>query len=200
MDTPLIIHILAGGTSRRMGADKRQLLLQGVAMLDWCRLTAEGLGFPVNVIKEDQRKGHGPLGGIETGVMHNQAACHMFLSCDMPFVSVQTLMDLIATIQDHQTVVCMEDKERRGFPLLVPGHFLPFIKNHLDEGRRSLYSLFYHTESVVFSWGKDDRMEAMNLNTQDEFNLAEHWVESMNLKPPVTSRHADLIKMPISER
>lgn len=65
MDAPLIIHILAGGSSQRMGADKRHLLLQNVSMLDWCRLTAEGLGCPVNIIKEDQRQGHGPLGGLK---------------------------------------------------------------------------------------------------------------------------------------
>jgi molybdopterin-guanine dinucleotide biosynthesis protein A len=199
MDAPLIIHILAGGSSQRMGADKRHLLLQNVSMLDWCRLTAEGLGCPVNIIKEDQRQGHGPLGGIETGLMHSGSAFHLFLSCDMPFVSEQTLKDLIAITQDHQTVVCMEDKGRRGFPLVVPDHFLPLVKSQLDQGRRSLYSLFHHSESVVFCWKEEDRMESMNVNTQEEFSLAEHWVESRNLKPPVTFRHADLMRLPNPE-
>ena len=200
MEAPLIFHILAGGSSQRMGTDKRQLLLQNVAMLDWCRLTAEVLDVSVNVIKEDQRKGHGPLGGVETGLMHSEAACHLFLSCDMPFVSVQTLKDLMASIQDHQTVVCMEDKGRRGFPLAVAGHFLPLINDQLDEGRRSLYSLFHHSKSVVYCWEKEDQMEAMNVNTQDEFILAQRWVESRNLTPPVTSRHADLIRLPNSDK
>lgn len=93
-------------------------------------------------------------GGIETGLMHSGSAFHLFLSCDMPFVSEQTLKDLIAITQDHQTVVCMEDKGRRGFPLVVPDHFLPLVKSQLDQGRRSLYSLFIIPSPSCFAGKK----------------------------------------------
>ena len=195
MNAPMIIHILAGGASQRMGVDKRQLLLGGVVLPDWCRMTVESLDCHVHYIKEDFRKGHGPLGGVETGLMHAANAFHLFLSCDMPFVSALTIKDLIAIIQDDQTITCMEGSGKRGFPLGLPGSLLPFVKNELDEGRRSLRSLFHHPEVTVLRWSKEDEAEAMNLNTQDEFDQAECWVQSRDLTPPVTFRRAELIKL-----
>jgi len=196
MNAAMIIHILAGGSSQRMGVDKRQLLLGGVVLPDWCRMTVESLDCHVNIIKEDLRKGHGPLGGVETGLMHSTNAFHLFLSCDMPFVSSLTIKDLIAVIQDDQTITCMEASGKRGFPLGLPGSFLPFVKNQLDKGRRSLRPLFNHPKATVLRWGKEDEVEATNLNNQDEFHQAECRVRSCNLAPPVTFRRAGLIKLP----
>ncbi|MBT5926060.1 MAG: molybdenum cofactor guanylyltransferase [Verrucomicrobia bacterium] len=195
MDNNLIIHILAGGASRRMGSDKKVLSLQGVAMLEWCGLTAETLGVPVNVITEDHRPEHGPLAGIETGLMHSSSTYHLFLSCDMPFISAQTLKDLITEVKQHPKLACMEEGGRRGFPLIIAGSFQDFVKTQLDEGRRSLYSLFHHIGSSVFAWNEEDRMESTNVNTPDEFSMAEQWVQLQNLQPPVLLRKAELIKV-----
>ena len=195
MGTPLTIHILAGGTSQRMGTDKKEMLLQGIAMLDWCRRTAETLDVKVRVITEDLRKGQGPLAGLETGLMGADSLHHLFLSCDMPFVSAQTLLDLGEELQTHNHIACMEAGGRRGFPLAITSNYRPFIKAHLDEGRRSVYALFHHSQASVFTWTEEDRIEAMNVNTPDEFKIAKQWIQLHKIRPPVHSRHADFVQI-----
>lgn len=193
------IHILAGGASQRMGSDKKQLLLHGVTMLDWCRLTAESLDIPVHVIKEDQREGHGPLAGIETGMLKVPVDGHLFLSCDMPFVSSQTLLDLVTVGLEQKKIICMEVDKKRGFPLFVPNFYLPFINDQLNTGKRSLYALFHDHNSIVFTWAPHDLKESLNVNTQDDFQLAKRFIQLENMMPPVTFRHFELVKLPVEE-
>lgn len=196
MNSSTVIHILAGGTSRRMGSDKSALKLQNVTLLDWVVKTAGCLDCQVNVITKDLNPGKGPLAGIETGLCQYAAASmHVFLSCDMPLVSVSTLKDLLRVASDTSWIVCMEMESRRGFPLIVPASILSLVQSELKADRRSLYALFHHPKAQVFQWSRQDRMEAFNINTPSEFEAAQRWVIEHAISPPVLMRSSSLISL-----
>jgi len=192
MSASTVVHILAGGGSRRMVTDKSCLELQGKSLLDWVRLTAEELGCQINLIRKDLQPGKGPLAGIETGLSHCHALLHLFLSCDMPFVSLPTLKDLMSTSTTTNGIVCMQMDELRGFPMVIPCRFLSMVRSELSADRRSLYALFHHPETQAFQWSEDDRMEAFNINTPSEFETARTWVKEHDLDTPVLKREGDL--------
>ena len=91
------ICILAGGLSRRMGREKSKLKLGKRTMLGHIRATAKATGLPVRVIRRDSVPRCGPLGGIYTALKSTPAATVLFLSCDMPLVSVELLQKLLKT-------------------------------------------------------------------------------------------------------
>jgi molybdenum cofactor guanylyltransferase len=91
--------VLAGGASRRMGRPKQGLMLDGETMLErQCRLlsgvccSVAVLGFRENPANhtfpafEDTIPGHGPLGGIYTGLSVTRTEYNLFLGCDLPFM------------------------------------------------------------------------------------------------------------------
>ncbi len=177
-----------------MKADKRKLLIEDVPMLDWCLLTAQTLDDSVNLLTTDFRSGQGPLAGIETGLMESDSAIHLFLSCDMPFVSSQTILDIKDSVNRHGSIVCMEVSGQRGFPIAIAGKYLSFVTSQLNSGRRTLYSLFHHPCAKAFCWAEEDRMEATNVNTPEEFTAAKEWASIHRLAPPITARQKKLIE------
>jgi molybdopterin-guanine dinucleotide biosynthesis protein A len=183
-----VIHILCGGGSQRMGVDKASISMLGISMRDWCLSTAETLGAPVTCVTRDLREGQGPLAGIETGLCSSPAELHAFLSCDMPLLSAQTLRDLFRVSQASNGIACMEHQSRRGFPMIIPRGFLPFVQKELNFGRRSLFALFNHPGSRVFSWDRRDAMEGSNVNTPREFQSVSQWARDHDLSPPVRTR------------
>lgn len=195
MKQSAVIHILAGGTSRRMGTDKSMLKLAGKHLIDWIRMTAESVDCPVNLITKDLQTGKGPLAGIETGLNQSDASLHIFLSCDMPFVSHPTLKDLMSAAGESNGIVCMQMEHRRGFPIGIPHRFLPMVQAELKADRRSLYALFHHSETQAFQWSDEDRMEAYNINTPCEFETAQNWVAANGLCPPMVSRVAKMSRV-----
>lgn len=100
--------VLAGGLSRRMGADKALLATAGVTLLERAaRVVAQAaggvtiigdparyssLGYPVI---PDIRPGLGPLGGVVTGLAHCGRTWNLFLACDLPDVDADFLAWLL---------------------------------------------------------------------------------------------------------
>src|ERR1700757_1510249 len=107
-------YVLAGGASRRFGADKALAQLGGKSMLRrMCQLVESVTGSSrvvasseryaeyVEAIIEDRWPGEGPLGGIITALkttrdVANGEEWNLIISCDMPFLTRRWLEYLIA--------------------------------------------------------------------------------------------------------
>lgn len=111
--TPLSLEqisgiILAGGRSRRLGADKREVRVGGAALLDravaLCAplvddlvITARESGQPrggVPVIA-DEIPDRGPMAGLLTGLRHCRHPRALVIPVDMPLLTVEFLRFLI---------------------------------------------------------------------------------------------------------
>ncbi len=114
--------VLAGGASRRMGADKATLVLGGgiLAARPYEALRSAGAD-PVMVVGGDARRlqehaltvvadrwpGEGPLGGIVTALGTVGGGVHpvMVLSCDLPDASAEAVSTVAETAAGHQGAV-----------------------------------------------------------------------------------------------
>src|SRR5688572_24994954 len=117
---PLVIFILAGGKSSRMGHDKARLPLGNRSFLQVITETARELGAPIEVIFDDDSPGCGPVGGIATAFTRFRFEAALFLSCDMPLISPETLKELVLQSQSGKYPCFTNSSFGPGFPFLVP--------------------------------------------------------------------------------
>ncbi len=92
-----------------MGRDKALLAYQGTSLLEHIASIVEQSAGDVVIIGDPGRYGHfgyriypdqvppcGPLGGIYTALSVTAHDWNVVVACDMPFLSIQVLQDLIA--------------------------------------------------------------------------------------------------------
>ena len=177
--------ILAGGESRRMGADKAALLFGGVPLLERAARAARAAGLPVLVagrnrptdwplpaveFAPDAAPGLGPLGGLETALRHTGTAL-LALACDMPLLSPDALLwlrDLAAATSGlHGLAVTREGRWEPLFSVYTPA-CLPLIASRLTEGRRSLHGLIEAGDFGIVEAPAWVAAQLVNVNTMDD--------------------------------
>jgi molybdopterin-guanine dinucleotide biosynthesis protein A len=100
--------VLAGGKSSRMGTDKGLMDFQGWKMIQHI-LYALNFPFPKSIISNNEEyrqfglpvipdiyKNCGPLGAIHSGLYHAKSFWSLMVSCDMPFMTYDFLVFLMA--------------------------------------------------------------------------------------------------------
>ena len=193
-EPPVVIHLLAGGQSRRMGLNKVDLMLGCLPLAQWAQCSAASLEVgEVNMIRKDRRPGMGPLAGMETGMLSRPAKTHLFLSCDMPFVSSRTMLELLETSAKHQRIACMHHLGYSGFPMALPHQRLDGIGDMLDAGEFRLRRLLDEPTTLRFDWMEEDAKEACNINTPEAFAEARDWVHQEGVMAPIRERQKPLI-------
>ncbi len=132
-------YILAGGKSSRMGTDKGLLQFRGKPLIGY---TIEKLkpavselvivsnnsdysAFGLEVIS-DIIKDAGPAGGIHSALNHTKSKLNIIVSCDMPFISIETINFLIRNSGNSQIVLTEHNNKKE--PL-----FALYSKDCLDE-------------------------------------------------------------------
>jgi molybdenum cofactor guanylyltransferase len=102
--------ILAGGRSRRFGSPKAIAEVGGAPLLQRVRNALAAVPVEIMVagsdpqiglrslpVRPDARPGHGPMGGLATGLawaVERRAAGILLVACDMPFLSTPLLRRL----------------------------------------------------------------------------------------------------------
>lgn len=160
------VCILAGGLSSRMGRDKSKLRLGGKSLLARIRRTALDSGFRVRVVRQDIVERCGPLGGIITALKTTRAAAVLFLACDMPLVSRSLLRKLAEG--DAKPIFTFQ-KNRAGFPFLLPKTILPLVAQLIAEKDFSLQTLAAKSGAEFFQPGNDLKRALWNVNTPEEW-------------------------------
>ena len=141
----LEVCILAGGLSTRLGRDKARLKLGGVTMLARVRAVAKDAfgdrrSVHVRVIRKDQVRRCGPLGGVVTALRTSQADAVLFLACDMPLISPALLQRLVRA-HDGQRAVFVVQADRVGFPFILLVKVLVQIEGQISAEEFSLHAL-----------------------------------------------------------
>jgi molybdenum cofactor guanylyltransferase len=110
--------VIAGGKSRRMGAEKGLIPFNGKPLITYPvqmlgKVSAQViisansnsydfLGLPVIA---DQTMGGGPMTGIYSGLLASETEYNLVLSCDMPLISIDLLMHLVASAVGCKAIV-----------------------------------------------------------------------------------------------
>ena len=115
--------ILAGGGSRRFGAEKPLIELAGRTMIEWVLKEVEDISTEIIVVASqknfekisellgdirilsDEKPGLGPIGGICTGLKRARYPTSLVVPCDTPFCSGDLLKFLARSLSGHQAVV-----------------------------------------------------------------------------------------------
>jgi molybdopterin-guanine dinucleotide biosynthesis protein A len=175
------ICILAAGLSSRMGEDKAKLVLGGKTLLAHIRATARQLDPAVRIIRRDLVPRCGPLGGVYTALKTTEAEAVLFLSCDMPFVTVSLLERLISGIKDISSGIFVVQNERPGFPFILKVNVLASVEEMIGQKRFSLQNLARTLQAEMIDAANS--AELFNINTpRDWIKARQLWLEFSRLK------------------
>jgi len=122
--------VLAGGASSRMGRDKALLELDGVPMIVRMARLAEPHVASVTLVGPPERYAHlglcvvadrwqgtGPLGGIVTALGVSESHWNLILGCDLPYLTAEWLVWLIARTLDSSAQAVVPESRRGLEPL-----------------------------------------------------------------------------------
>lgn len=176
--------ILAGGKSSRMGSDKGLLSVNGMTMTEHLIKTLNQLEIKTNIIsgnKAYQQFGltvvpdvipdKGPLGGLYTALKRTRAQSVLLLSCDMPFIGVDTLQYLLLN-SSSQNITVFKNNE---YLQPMPGRY-PASAEHL------VYQSIIRSELKLSKWLSEQNPttlavpanikpgEFLNLNSQRDLD------------------------------
>ena len=155
-----------------MGCDKSRLRLGRRTLLGHVRALAVKAGLPVRVIRRDLVDRCGPLGGIYTALKTSRATAELFLACDMPFVSILTMRQLLRRAGARPKAVFVERNDMVGFPFLVPVTALSKVEEQIRTKSHSLQRLAASLEVQRLSLPSSRKHELFNVNTPEDWRWA----------------------------
>jgi len=181
----LAVAILAGGASRRFGADKALLRLvpHGPALLERTvqigqaltnrvivvghqRYSALELGIP---IIPDETPDQGPLAGIATALRNLDRPRVLVLACDLPCLSPAVLRWMIERPSNADVVIPKTaDNHWQTMHALYRLALLPTIDALIAQGSRSVRALL---DAVVVDEISDSDLRTLDPNLDSFFSL-----------------------------
>ena len=166
--------VLCGGASRRMGADKATIEVDGTSMARRVAdvLTAAGcspvvaIGGDLSALKRlglefvgDEFPGEGPLGGILTALAAGAPAA--VVACDLPRLRSATVAALIVAVDGHDAAIAFSD---RAEPLCAvwSGSAATALRTKFEAGERAVHRAI---EGLDIAWVPVASAELGNVNT-----------------------------------
>lgn len=181
--------ILAGGKSTRMGFDKQLLEINQRRLMDSLvnKLKAEFaeiiivtnkpeyyIGLSHKIIT-DKIAGKGPLSGIHAGLLEASSKYSFVVACDMPNVNMDYVNYMMESMDDSSLDGCVTRflDNIEPFISFYSKDLIEKIEASLEEGRRSIISIFKHSnikyieENEARKFSPDWDM-FLNLNTKED--------------------------------
>ena len=169
--------VLCGGASRRMGADKAMIRVDGVAM---ARRVADALldagCSPVIAVGgdaaelgrlglvgvDDEFPGEGPLGGVLTALSLGAPA--VVLACDLPNIRAATVSALIAALGLHDASMALSGRPEPLCAVWSPSA-ASSLRSQFSSGERAMHRAI---ESLDIAWVDVPAEDLRNVNTPDD--------------------------------
>ena len=190
MTEPISGMVLAGGKSRRLGADKTRLILAGgrsllQASVDLLNQVVQEVLVVVGAESETEVTGarivhdvypdKGSLGGIYSGLLSCQHEHCLVVGCDMPFLNVGFLKWMVERPRDYDVLIPRLDGHLEPLHAIYSKRCLPHMRALLDQGDLKILDFFdqvvvkYVEADEVDRWDPE-RLSFFNVNTPE--NLA----------------------------
>jgi molybdopterin-guanine dinucleotide biosynthesis protein A len=185
--------VLAGGASTRMGRDKALLELDGVPMIVRMARLAEPHVDSVTVVGPperyahlnprvvaDHRQGAGPLGGIVTALAASSSHWNLILGCDLPYLTAEWLVWLIAQTPDSPAQAVVPESKRGLEPLAAMYRedcavaFSAALERGVRRVSEALDGIFFERVTAG-QWHEVGPAETLfhNMNTPEDFAEAQ---------------------------
>ncbi len=152
---PISVMVLAGGESRRMGANKALLeLSSGETLIQRVLNTMRPLSDDVMIVSNtpelyahldarqisDEFVGAGPLAGLHAGLQAIRHDWAFAVACDMPLVDHRLVRFMAVLTEGYDAVVPWVEGELEPLHALYSQRCLPAIASHLEAGHRRMIS------------------------------------------------------------
>lgn len=147
--------ILAGGRSRRFGADKAATLIDGRTMIErvyaalaavadpvWVSVADPATRYPIPARHlVDAAPGRGPLEGLRTGLAAATTDRLLVVACDLPFLTPEALRLLLR--EPGADAVVAREPGGRAQPLCAcyARRLLPIVETQVRDGRLAVRAL-----------------------------------------------------------
>lgn len=188
--------ILAGGRSRRMGRPKQDLELGGQRLLDRAVRLLENVCGRVAILGavspetfrleplraaveyyEDIRPGHGPLGGIYSGLKQTRTEYNLFLGCDMPLVTAALLRFVVSRALDRYadvTVCCSAEGRIQRLAGVYRRRARAVVRAAVDRNLDKVSAIYPRISCEVIGWSELARARFpasvfTNINTPEDY-------------------------------
>lgn len=192
MSNQISIYILAGGKSSRMGVDKGLLTFghQKVIehILETCRKVCDAVfivtsnqdyaQFNVPLLA-DTITNAGPAGGIDALLHHTSSELNMVVSCDMPFVDVNSIEYMIEQSVQHTITIPMLNNYPEAMFGVYKKECQSLWRQLILEHTYKMSELISHFNPKFVDGNVLQRHNPRlftNLNTPEEFRNAELWL------------------------
>jgi len=165
--------VLAGGDSRRFGANKALYPFDGQPMIahvfesvsSVCQPVLIGVGtepLPFEAVGtrqiRDEIPGAGPLAGIATAFHESATPWLLTVACDMPYLTEEALRSLLKVRSPSLQAVVATSGDGRNHPLCACYHrnILPIVESQLALAQRAMRDLLKkldHVQTVLLPDG-----------------------------------------------
>ncbi len=140
--------VLAGGRSRRMGAEKALLPFGGRPLIEHALAVLAGAGLRAAIagarpglsqyapVVADEQEGRGPLAGICAALRWSHASWNFFTTVDMPLLPPLLAVRMLdaAAEEDGAVLLTLGDGFVQTFPAVVRRELLPLLDEQLAGG------------------------------------------------------------------
>ena len=197
------VAILAGGASRRMGANKSLVELDGKPLIQHVLEHVRPLNAPILLVTNqfdlyrrfhvdmvaDVIPGKGSLGGIYSALTHSVSDFTLCVACDMPFLNPDLLTYLLSLRTGFDAVVPMLDGQPQGIHAVYHRRCAKPIRALIDQNELRISGIFDHLRVRLVGEAAIQRYDPelrsfTNLNTPEE--LARVRREISEADPPAT--------------
>ncbi len=185
--------ILAGGQSRRMGANKAFVRLNGKPLIGYAldalqKLTpeiilsvgAEPFQYENLPVVKDIYPGCGPAGGILSALRHSKTELNFVLSCDMPFVSGRLLKYILDQVLGNPADVTLpvdENGQWQTLCAIYSKNVVPRFEKAVLKRQLKLKGIISKTDYKLLAIEKEHDFyhpnSFLNVNSPDELSQSE---------------------------
>ncbi len=186
-NSDIAVAVLAGGASRRMGANKSLVELNGKPLIQHVLESLRRLNAPVLLVTNspdqysrfqvpmvpDIVPGKGSMGGIYSALVNSAAPFTLCVASDMPFLNVDLLIYLLSLRTGFDAVVPMIDGQPQGLHAVYHRRCAEPIRKLIDRNELRITGLFEHLrvrlvgEAAIRAIDPELR-SFTNLNTPEE--------------------------------
>jgi molybdopterin-guanine dinucleotide biosynthesis protein A len=122
---------------------------------------------------EDNRKGMGPLAGMEAGLLASTTERNLIVACDMPFLSIEIGKYLLKSLEDYQAVVPE-----------IAGQMHPLFAAYRKETVQQITHTFAQNQLRIRSFLENIHVKLVNEETLETLGLPNEELYFYNMNHP----------------
>lgn len=179
------VILIAGGSSQRMGSDKRTLELHGRSLADHALELARQLSddivisandsvpaFEGYLVVPDLVPGAGPAAGLISALPHILNPDAVALSVDMPFVTKDLVLQLVQKHRPNQVTFFTTSGRMQPFPAIYPARYAGAMAEAFAKNTTSMKGLLTLFPSRPVPLREHDKKLMLNINRREDLDTA----------------------------